>query len=109
MFGTQVQSTGSDTKHKMKEAANGCSMYEPCPICFKCQNKATHLYVRCEECPVQFCGHNHKQRSFIIRRENFAIKITDEAGKHFLEASERMRQREEKEYCTCNEGEDTDE
>lgn len=107
MFGTQVQQTGSDTKQKMKEAANGCSMYEPCPICFKCQNKATHLYVRCETCPVQFCGHNHKQRSFIIRRENFAITVTKETGEKLLAASEKLS---EKENCTCNtEGDRTDE
>ncbi|ABS83744.1 hypothetical protein 0305phi8-36p186 [Bacillus phage 0305phi8-36] len=100
MFGTQVQQTGSNAKEINKELSNNCDMYEPCPICFKCQNKATHLYQRCEECPVQFCGHSHKQRSFIIRRENFAIKVTDETGEKFKEAAEQVNQ-----TCTCNKGE----
>lgn len=94
---TQIQGTGSDAKQLNKEASNGCSMYEPCPICFKCQNKATHLYKRCEECPVQFCGHSHKHRSFIIRRENFGLKVTNETGQQFLDASENLKQ-----TCTCN-------
>ena len=98
--GTQVQSTGSDKKQQMKELSGGCSMYDPCPICFKCQNKATHLYVRCEECPLQFCAHNHKQRAFMIRRENFGITITDEAAEQFADASAKL------EPCTCNKGEE---
>lgn len=61
-----------------KELSKGCAMYEPCPLCFKCMNKATHLYARCVTCPLEFCGHNHKQRSFMIRRENFGIKVSKE-------------------------------
>lgn len=67
-------------KHENEVLSNGCSMYDPCPMCFKCMNRATHLYERCLNCPVQFCGHNHKQRSYMIRRDNFAIKVTKETG-----------------------------
>lgn len=88
---TQVQATGSNTKQINKELSGGCAMYDPCPICFKCQNKASHLYERCINCAVQFCGHNHKQRSMIIRRENFAIKITDSTGREFLKLSEQAK------------------
>lgn len=63
-----------------KQLSNGCSMYEPCPICFKCMVKASHLYERCQNCPVEFCGHDHKKRSWAIRRENFAITVTPETG-----------------------------
>lgn len=61
-----------------KALSKGCSMYDPCPLCFKCMNKATHLYIRCETCPLQFCGHSHKQRAMMIRRENFAISVSKE-------------------------------
>jgi hypothetical protein len=105
MFGTQVQSTGSDRKQQYKELSKECSMYDPCPICFKCQNKATHLYKRCEECPLDFCGHNHKQRSFIIRRENFGITVTNETKEEFLKLSEKLR---EAERCTCGDKGDED-
>jgi hypothetical protein len=94
----RVQQTGTDKKNIFKEMSNGCTMYEPCPICFKCQNKASHLYIRCESCPLDFCGHNHKQRSLIIKRENFAVTVTDETGEEFLKLSENLKATEQ---CTC--------
>lgn len=63
-----------------KAQSNGCSMYEPCPICFSCMVKATHLYERCANCPVAFCGHNHQKRAMMIRRENFAVTVSPETG-----------------------------
>jgi hypothetical protein len=50
-----------------------CSMYNPCPICSKCLNKASHLYVRCQTCGIPICVHTYKDKKFMIRRENFAI------------------------------------
>jgi hypothetical protein len=104
MFGTQVQSTGNDRKQQYKELSKGCSMYEPCPLCYKCMNKATHLYIRCETCPLEFCGHSHKHRSFMIRRENFGINVTDETGEEFKKLSEQADG-----ICTCGqEGKEED-
>lgn len=96
----------SNAKETNKELARGCAMYDPCPICYKCIAKASHLYRRCEECPVQFCGHNHKQRSYMIRRENFAITVTKETGEKFLQASaasaERLKEKELDDKKTSN-------
>jgi hypothetical protein len=75
----------SKTAHLMKEMSKGCALYEPCPLCYKCMVKASHLYIKCENCEVPFCGHNHKQRSYMIRRENFAIKVSDETAAKFEE------------------------
>lgn len=91
MFNTQVRHE-SKTKQNMKELSNGCSMYDPCPINFKCMAKASHLYVRCEECAVPFATHDHKIRSKMIQRENFAISVTNDTGKEFFEASKRCDQ-----------------
>lgn len=78
---------GSNTKEERREQANGCEMYDPCPIDYKCMNKAAHLYARCASCKVEHDAHTHKNRSWFIRRENFAIKVTDETAKEFKELS----------------------
>ncbi len=84
----------SKTQQKLKEMSNGCSMYEPCPLCFKCVVKASHLYERCINCPVDFCGHNHEIRGRMIRRENFAITVTEETGRQFKELCDQSRREE---------------
>lgn len=63
----------------------GCSRYDPCPICFKCRVKASHLFKKCENCQVPFDRHSEKDRNFMIRRENFAIKQT-QLGPDAIEA-----------------------
>lgn len=85
---TQVGHDANRRKHEFKILSNNCSMYDPCPICFKCMNKATHLYQKCNDCPLMHCAHNHKQRAWMIRRENFAIDVTKETGEAFKKAAE---------------------
>lgn len=58
--------------------AKTCSLYDPCPICDKCRNKASHLYVRCQTCQIPICVHTYKDRDKMIRRENFRIPATPE-------------------------------
>jgi hypothetical protein len=54
-----------------------CNLYNPCPICDKCQNKASHIYVRCQTCQIPMCTHKFNDRVFMIRRENFALEVGD--------------------------------
>ena len=54
-----------------------CKWYDPCPICEKCKNKASHLYVRCQTCKIPNCVHSHKDITKMIRRENFVFEIKD--------------------------------
>lgn len=68
----------SKKREMMLQLSKGCNMYDPCPICYNCMNKASHLYVRCQTCEVPHDAHTHKNRSFLIRRENFAIKLSRE-------------------------------
>ncbi len=89
MFNTQTQMS-SNKKEIFKEMSKGCSMYDPCPINFQCQNKASHLYVRCQECPIPHATHNHKARAWAIRRENYAITVTEETGKLFKETADAV-------------------
>lgn len=84
----------SRAKIEMERLSNNCSMYEPCPLCFKCMVKASHLYLKCENCPVPFCAHDHKKRSYMIRRENFAVTVSEETAQRLKEW--------EQERCQCN-------
>lgn len=55
-----------------------CPRYEPCPICDKCHNKASHLYVACQTCRIPICSHTYADRDKMIKRKNFEIKVTEE-------------------------------
>lgn len=67
---------GSNREHYQEEARRQrCPRYRPCPICYKCREKATHLYVKCEGCRIPPCGHKEADREFMIRRENFSPKF----------------------------------
>ena len=52
-----------------------CPRYNPCPICDKCMNKASHLYVACQTCQIPICTHTYDDRQKMIKRENFAIPV----------------------------------
>lgn len=54
-----------------------CKMYEPCRICDKCLNKASHLYVKCQNCQIPICTHKHKDRVTMIKRANFKLKVSE--------------------------------
>ena len=69
--------------------AKTCIMYNPCPICHKCQNKASHLYVKCQTCKIPICTHKYKDREYMIRRNNFRIEVTDEVKKELKELGKK--------------------
>lgn len=72
---SEIRLHGSNQEYYLRESRRvRCSMYEPCPICYKCKVRASHLYRKCEACRVPICRHSEKDRAFMIRRENFAIK-----------------------------------
>lgn len=55
-----------------------CPRYNPCPICDKCQNKASHLYDSCRECKIPICTHTYEDRDRMIKRSNFSIPVSEE-------------------------------
>lgn len=55
-----------------------CPRYLPCPICSKCQNKASHLYVACETCSIPICSHTYADRHKMIKRNNFTIYVDND-------------------------------
>lgn len=50
-----------------------CKMYNPCPLCYKCMSKASHLFEKCGECKIPICVHKYQDKKVMIRRENFKI------------------------------------
>lgn len=58
-----------------------CPRYNPCAICSKCQNKASHLYVACETCMIPICSHTYADRDKMIKRNNFTIYVDDDTMK----------------------------
>ncbi|MCX7610345.1 MAG: hypothetical protein N2043_02000 [Ignavibacterium sp.] len=80
----------NEKRYLLWKESGYCDMYDPCPICYKCMVKASHLYNKCEYCPVEFCAHDNKKRNLLISRENFAIDVTDETGKEFIKLSQSL-------------------
>ena len=56
----------------------GCRRYLPCPICYKCSNKASHLYIKCQICRIPACVHTHREKEAMIKRENFFIPVSED-------------------------------
>lgn len=72
----------------------GCTRYQPCPICYKCMVKASHLFIKCQNCQIPICGHNERARNFMIRRENYREKLMHffpSADKRFKKYAEEKR------------------
>lgn len=71
-------SRNKDMFDENKECFTKCIRYNPCPICDKCQSKASHLYVKCQLCEIPICTHKYKDRQYMIRRNNFKITASKE-------------------------------
>lgn len=65
-----------------------CEMYDPCPICDKCRNKASHIHVKCQSCLIPICTHTYKDRAQMIRRENFVLNVNDSVKEELKQMSE---------------------
>ena len=75
-----------DTEPKFKS----CPRYNPCPICDKCLNKASHLYVACQTCKIPICSHTYQDKEKMIKRENFAIPVNKETFKAIEELDKKV-------------------
>ena len=70
---------------------NTCLRYKPCPICFKCKNKASHLYKSCETCKIPTCTHSHKDMAKMIRRNNFIQYVTKDVYEAIEQLSKEVK------------------
>lgn len=67
-----------------------CPRYNPCPICSKCQNKASHLYVACQTCKIPICSHTYSDREKMIKRKNFTQYVSKEIMEEIHRVSEEV-------------------
>lgn len=65
---------------KSEPRSKTCQEYNPCPICHKCKNKASNMYIRCKNCTIPVCVHTYKDICNMIRRENFAVKVSNKTS-----------------------------
>lgn len=80
-----------DAFEESKTCFTKCVRYNPCPICDKCQNKASHLYVKCQTCDIPICVHKYKDRQFMIKRDNFKVNVSKETMEELIKLSEKFR------------------
>lgn len=66
------------------ERVGGCNRYDPCKMCYKCKNKASHLYVKCQLCRVPICVHKYSDVAKMIKRDNFKIELPEDVAKDML-------------------------
>lgn len=65
-------------KEDLLDVGSACSKYEPCPICYKCRVKASHIYIKCDECSIDLCIHKDEHINRFIIRDNFKQPIDKE-------------------------------
>lgn len=80
-----------DNYEEHEPRAQHCNLYNPCPVCSKCSNKASNLYYECQECLIPMCTHKHEDKSFLIKRSNFKVEATEDVKKIFQELSKTTR------------------
>ena len=68
-----------------------CLRYKPCPICYKCKNKASHLFKACETCKISTCTHSYSDMAKMIRRENFVQYVTEDVYEAIEQISEEVK------------------
>lgn len=68
-----------------------CPRYNPCPICDKCMNKASHLYVSCQTCTIPICSHTYADREHMIKRKNFVRFVSPEVMEAIKELDSSIR------------------
>lgn len=80
-----------DIFNEHADCYNKCIRYDPCPICDKCQNKASHLYVKCQTCQIPICVHKYHDRDFMIKRKNFKIYVSKDTMNQLDKLAEKVK------------------
>jgi hypothetical protein len=68
----------------------GCRRYLPCPVCYKCESKSSHLYIKCQLCRIPACVHTYKEKEAMIKRANFFVLVTGEIMTAIREKAEMV-------------------
>ena len=85
----KLMARNADVFSKEEPKFHTCQMYNPCPLCDKCLNKASHLYVKCQTCNIPICVHTHKDRGKMLKRKNFRLPVDKETYDYLLSLEEK--------------------
>lgn len=77
-------------KEQMYDIGEHCNRYEPCPICNKCRVKGSHIYEKCDTCPIPICVHENKIIERLIVRDNFKQKLPDNVAQCIKEEADKV-------------------
>ena len=69
-------------KEDLLDIGAHCNRYEPCPICYKCRVKGSHIYEKCSTCQINLCVHEPRLIDKWIVRDNFAQELPKEVCEH---------------------------
>lgn len=67
-------------KEDLLDIGSSCIRYEPCPICYKCRVKGSHIYHKCDKCPIELCVHQDEHIGYFIKRDNFETSMSKEVA-----------------------------
>lgn len=77
-------------KEDLLDIGSHCNRYEPCPICYKCRVKGSHIYDKCDKCSINICVHESKVIDKWIVRDNFSQTLPDGVGEYLDKAHEEL-------------------
>lgn len=77
-------------KEDLLDYGSKCSRYEPCPICYKCRVKGSHIYAKCDECAIDLCIHQDKHINHFIVRDNFATPMPEEVANFVKDMEQKV-------------------
>ena len=83
----RLMKNNKDIFEESEPKTKTCPRYNPCPICSKCMNKASHLYVTCQTCKIPICSHTYADRDKMIKRKNFIVYVSDDIMNSIKELS----------------------
>lgn len=86
----KMGAVNSEVFESVEPKFNTCIDYNPCPICSKCQNKASHLYVKCSSCQIPTCIHTNKDKQTLIKRKNFKVDVSYDTWDKILKEIHRQ-------------------
>lgn len=77
-------------KEDLLELGSTCSRYEPCPICFKCRVKGSHIYDKCDKCALDICIHKDEHIGYFIKRDNFTTPMPEDVAIYLKKLEEEV-------------------
>lgn len=77
-------------KEDLLDLGSACIRYEPCPVCYKCRVKGSHIYSKCDKCPIDICVHKDEHISRFVVRDNFETPMSEVIANYFKDKEKEV-------------------